>query len=59
MTIDKAIKLLTLWHNHASPTLKEDYKDALKLGLEALKLVREFRTGRYKTINSPLLGETE
>uniref|UniRef100_A0A6H2A0Y8 Uncharacterized protein n=1 Tax=viral metagenome TaxID=1070528 RepID=A0A6H2A0Y8_9ZZZZ len=58
MKLEKAIEILTFWHDNASPTLKGDYKDALNLGIEALKLVKE---GREKGTIIPtylLPGET-
>ncbi len=59
MAIDEAIKRLTkIRQTIPGGELGFDW-DALQLGIEALKVVKEFRTGRYKTINSPLLGETE
>jgi len=59
MTIDEAIKILTDQIGVAEEFGKVDCMDAFQLGIEALKVIKEFRTGRYKTINSPLLGETE
>jgi len=59
MTPEQAINVLEgenkyPWNRDNSPL-----REAVKLGIEALKVVKEFRTGRYKTINSPLPGETD
>ena len=59
MNIEKAIEILEFLERTSPEGYSEDEKPALKLGIEALKVVKEFRTGKYKTINSPLPGETE
>jgi hypothetical protein len=59
MYIDRAIRILDAEVMKAQNEGAFEIANAIKLGLEALKVIREFRTGRYKTINSPLLGETE
>ena len=59
MRIDEAINDLITIQNDKKQYLTKSEFDSLQLGIEALKVVKEFRTGRYKTINSPLPGETE
>ena len=58
MTIDGAIKLLTYLHGTNTMPLLEMDRDAVKLGIEALKRIREHRAefGNIPTIK--LQGET-
>ena len=59
MTIDKAIAILARWREEESVDNEVELHEAEALGIEALKVIKEFRTGCYKTINSPLPGETK
>lgn len=59
MTLDEAMTDLSIQREAKRQMGESHQADAIQLGIEALKVVKEFRTGRYKTINSPLLGETE
>lgn len=59
ITIDEAIKELEIINHDGFIVTRYSEFEALGLGIEALKVIKEFRTGRYKTINSPLPGETE
>ena len=59
MTIDEAIKNLTEDIANSSPTLKPEYKEARRLGREALKRFRIYQG--YIDLHSRRLlpGETE
>jgi len=59
MTIDKAIEILSLLDYKTIRLLSQDEKDALKLGIEALKAWKEHRGAG--SLMDPLLlpGETE
>ncbi len=59
MTIDEAIADLLVQLEVKRKLGLDHQSRAIKLGIEALKVVKEFRTGRYRTINSPLPGEGE
>ncbi len=58
MTIDKAIEILEL--RVASPFVRanQDTKDAIKLGIEALKAVKKFQSMGSKINPLRLRGET-
>jgi hypothetical protein len=57
--IDKAIEILTINNDHNPKFSDADRRDALKLGIEALKRVKAERTG-YETYAPDLLpGETK
>ena len=43
MTIDKAIEILTIFTFASNHTSRNDVNDALSLGIEALKQVKESR----------------
>ena len=58
MTIDEAIKILTIHNDHNPNFTDADRRDAHQLGIEALKRVEEERTG-YETFAPDFLpGET-
>jgi hypothetical protein len=59
MTLAEAIKRITEDVAHLREKGNDKLADAEQLGIEALKVVKEFRTGLYKTINSPLPSETQ
>lgn len=59
MELEKAIEILKLRVKDYIPGYDPYERNAAKLGIEALEVVLEFRTGLYKTINSPLPGETK
>ena len=59
MTLNEAIKIETINNDHNPDYTDEQRRQARQLGIEALKCIKEYRTGRYETINSPLSGETE
>lgn len=46
MTIEKAIEILSESAWHGSTTLNQDYYDALKLGIEALKRQLQYSVRR-------------
>uniref|UniRef100_A0A6H1ZWG6 Uncharacterized protein n=1 Tax=viral metagenome TaxID=1070528 RepID=A0A6H1ZWG6_9ZZZZ len=59
MTIDEAIEILSQSANAGVTTFDWDYKDAQRLGIEALKRVRKYRplyAGKYPHL---LPGETK
>jgi len=59
MNIDKAIKILTINNDHNPDFTDAERRDALKLGIEALKIKLEDR--RYGNTPATILlpGETE
>ena len=59
MTIDKAIEILSEKVKHPYTRTRLAYPDALKLGIEALQLIKGWRESL--PIDNPqlLLGETE
>lgn len=59
MKLDKAIEILSDEAFNGSVTFNQDRKDAVKLGIEALKRQREDRFLNVWTFPRPLLGETE
>lgn len=59
MTIDKAIEYLGIMLGNYDRTCPFDEVDALTLGIEALKRVKESRKKAYFTTRSPLSGETK
>ena len=58
MKIDKAIEILSDAAYKGSPTYTPDFKDALKLGLEALKAYRKSQEARWYPPGYKLPGET-
>ena len=60
MTIDEAITRIEVFLKDVSEGAPEKLDDALRLGIEALKRVREQReVGGYVRRQYPLPGETE
>ena len=59
MTIDKAIKISTIFTKSDKPILSTDLKDAIRLGIEAMKAHLKARTPPYPLIEAYLPGETE
>lgn len=61
MNIDKAIEQLTLLSNHPLPDLTHDERDAVKLGIEALDLLKKCRDKAeiqiYPMLPSETIGE--
>lgn len=58
MTLHKAIEILSDSAYRGSTTFNEDFKDAQKLGIEALKKWKILREGKAGTIDPLLPGET-
>jgi len=59
MTIDEAIEILTRYTGGGNPWSLTDLTEASKLGIEALKVIRDVRPTEYGAIDEPLLGETK
>ena len=59
MTIDKAIELLTHHALQDFRNTESDLADAVKLGIEALKLVKALRIGPANWTTLDLPGEAE
>ena len=59
MKIDKAIEINESLLDGTYDHRDEDMEDALKLGIEALKAIRDVRPTGYGAIDEPLPGETE
>jgi len=57
MTIDKAIEILSYSANRGTTTFNQDYKDAQKLGIEALIRIRYQRQKPTVPHRTPLPGE--
>ena len=57
MKLEKAIEMLSLTNTFKSTPDNQDLKDAITLGIEALKRVKEARKKVYFTTRSPLPGE--
>uniref|UniRef100_A0A6H1ZTD7 Uncharacterized protein n=1 Tax=viral metagenome TaxID=1070528 RepID=A0A6H1ZTD7_9ZZZZ len=59
MTLEEAIERLRILHS--SPLLYEtgDYRDAVRLGIEALKLIKQNRECGWAGVELPLAGETK
>lgn len=58
MTIDEAIEVLKDLRDINLNYFNPDRKDALKLGIEALKGITAIRCGAISNVNQPLPGET-
>ena len=59
MKLEKAIEILTQHQKGTDPLYLRDLPDAEKLGIEALKRLRDYRSG-ISPLDYPLLpGETE
>lgn len=59
MTLEKAIEILDHFSKKIPFNRSRDYKDALNLGIEALKLIAQEPPEGYTCIRRPLPGETE
>ena len=59
MTIDEALTLLATTHDKGFIAPYEKQKEAIKLGIEALKFKQAWRQGRYFPASYLLPGETE
>lgn len=59
MTIDKAIEILGLRIKSPFVRANPDTKDAIKLGIEALKRIKECRLADHTIKEDLLPGETE
>ena len=59
MTIDKAIEILEDYYNRLPRGVNDDYVDAIKLGIEALKSIKATREAYNETIWPLLPGETQ
>jgi hypothetical protein len=59
MTIDEAIKILSILESRSQNYSTMFKKDALKLGIEALKRQKRIRGKKSTTLTYPLPGETE
>ena len=59
MTIDEAIEILGDYEMQSAFEATPDFKDALKLGIEALKAVQKFQRMGSKINPLRLPGETE
>lgn len=59
MIIDKAIERLEYSYHHNTILFNNLDKDALKLGIEALKKIKGVREGKEWVGISPLSGETK
>jgi hypothetical protein len=59
MTLDKAIKIGTIFEKGEYPGSAIEFREMVKLGVEALKRCKEARKKAYFTTRSLLPGETE
>jgi len=61
MTVEQVIKILTEWRWPEKTSPWSEKREAIKLGLEALKAIRDYRgpDGHSISIPSYLPGETE
>ena len=59
MTIEKAIEILTYSSEHNTMLITGDEKDALRLGIEAMKRLNECRLADYMIREDLLPGETK
>lgn len=59
MTIPEAIEILTDWGVISEPQVDQDLLDSVKLGVEALKLIKTFQAGGTAPFPLRLPGETE
>ena len=58
MNINKAIELLQLTETGEVTGSIEDWKAAIKLGIEALRIVKNIRNQTPVNIKGPMKGET-
>lgn len=59
MNLEKAIEILSLSSNGTTPVTLADLQDAMKLGIEAMKCVKEIRHHPFPEEVLLLPGETE
>ena len=59
MTIDEAIEIITLYLQHSEQWGHHNLDDALQLGVEALKRIKESRLLSCQVASEKLPGETE
>lgn len=60
MKLGKAIEILSDHHDKVKTRFAPDLKDAIKLGIEALKRLQQLRLSRISWLKrGPLSGETE
>lgn len=59
MNIEKAIEILSDSANRGVTTFNQDFQDAQRLGIEALKAIQKTRTNEHYIPVTPLPGETE
>lgn len=59
MTVKEAIEILSDSAHRGITTFNQDYKDAQKLGIEALKRIKQCRFPPYGRMEDTLPGETE
>ncbi len=59
MTIDEAIRILTIHNDHNPNITDAERNEAHQLGIEALKRIKETRTDYGVVLDMPLPGETE
>ena len=59
MTIDEAIKILEIGSTDNFVPISRDYRDAVELGIEALKRLQQLRLSRITWFRGPLPDETE
>jgi len=59
MKLKKAIEILTINNDHNPNFTDADRRDALKLGIEAMKRLRTYRERKYYYARTLLPGETE
>lgn len=59
MKLEKAIEILSDSANRGITTFNQDYKDAQRLGIEALKRVQAYKKAHASLHYEPMPGETE
>ena len=59
MTLEKATEILRDLLGEAPQWPPDDRRDAVKLGIEALELIKESREDRYYLSDQPLPSEAE
>jgi len=59
LNTDKAIEVLTLENKHPWNNDNSDLRNAVKLGIEALKRIQDMRISPCTTPDEILLGETD
>ncbi|MBA7637421.1 hypothetical protein ES703_45065 [subsurface metagenome] len=59
MNLDKAIEILTKLERTLAPTMAASGTDAIRLGIEALRAVKDYHGNPDFDCSKPLPGETE